>query len=165
MNVLRRFVGLAILASANLLLFQHLVAQLPTPSATVIPQPQLLTAPYLAVSYSSGQSITVPINDGISTLVCVQPDQLVQLTVQYPTSQALQTVNLQSLDGGAVLPTTTTAGADGTLNFTFQVGHTPGVYQVALNGGGEELGLQFWVLDQQSGAANPPCATANNPNY
>jgi hypothetical protein len=128
----------------------------------------------LVVTYNSVQSITVPINDGISALVGVQPDQIVQVTVQYSPSQALQTVNLESLDGGTVRSPNDTGAPisiDGTLTFTFQAGHTPGLNQVSLLSGAQpssipqEVNVQFWVLDQQNSNLNPPAATAAKPNY
>lgn len=149
----------------------------------------------LVVSYNSAQSITVPINDGISTLVGVQPDQVVEVTVRYSPTQALQAVNLEALDGGDVLPPSAKVtppnssnptaivpiGVDGALTFIFVAGHTPGLNQVSLlctgvpvvqdlqsvtpSGGQQEVGLQFWVLNQETPEINPPAATADNPSY
>jgi hypothetical protein len=142
----------------------------------------------MIVTYSSAQSITVPINDGISTLVGVQPDQLIQVVVKYSPSQALQVVNLEGLDGGTVLPPivgpidpgllcsgdgcpqgvpalSLFISTEGMLTFTFRAGHTTGLNQVSLVDGSQEVGLQFWVLNLQTPDLNPPAATADNPSY
>gem|GEM_PF-3471128 len=86
------------------------LAQLPSPTPTPPDAPPLPNPPYAIVTYfpadPAGQSVSVisPCVDGIFALVGLQPDQVVQVIVQYPTSQALQIVNLEALDGGIILP-------------------------------------------------------------
>ncbi len=80
----------------------------PGPFAT--PTPPSLTPPYAIVTYpaadATAQAVSVvsPCTDGIFALVGLQPDQVVQVVVQYPTAEALQLVNLEALDGGIILP-------------------------------------------------------------
>jgi hypothetical protein len=62
------------------------------------PLPQQVT-----VKYNSLQLVTVPINDGISTLVGLSPDQTVTVIVYYLATQAAQSVNIEALDGGTIL--------------------------------------------------------------
>jgi hypothetical protein len=49
-----------------------------------------------------------------------------------------------------------TPSADGNFTFIFQAGHLPGLYQIRVQQGNQVLGLQFWVLDSQHPANNPP---------
>lgn len=173
----------------------HSRAQLPTPTPT---PPGLPTPPYAIVTYASAStstsslSVVSPCVEGVFGLVGLQPDQVIQVVVQYPTSQALQLVSLEALDGGTILPpssvsaTTTNVSigqllqgvpipatpqvaslvisANGTLTFTFKATHDPGRNQIALRQGGQELGLQFWVFDLQNAANNPVAITPATPN-
>jgi len=62
-------------------------------------------------------------------------------------------------DGGQLLDVPEdglVADSDGNVTFRFQVGHQPGLYQVALRDDTHEMGVQFWVVDTQSPDANPP---------
>jgi len=124
--------------------------------------------PYAAITYPAAdptsQSTTVftPCPAKMFALVGLQPGQAVNVVVQYPTSQALQIVNLTAPDGGVILPPSAdtptivtpvfppcadgqcppaTVGsrslslviaADGTLSFTFVATNEPGRYQVPL---------------------------------
>jgi hypothetical protein len=138
-------------------------------SRGVVP-PNMPTAPpnlaVAVVTYGSTGGFAVSrCPKGIFELVAVQPDQTVQVTIQYPASQALQTVLAETLDGGAItFPAGgSVIGADGTLSFTFQAGHDPGLNQVSLRAGVQELGLQFWVLDTQNPQNNPLALSPSNP--
>jgi hypothetical protein len=164
------------------------VAQLPTPTPTPA---ELPNPPYAIVTYPSAnpatqsQSVTTSCLNGIFELVGLQPDQVVQVVVQYPTNQALQVVNLEALDGGIILPPTVgpvnpprgpltvpvqpvslslVISTDGTVVFTLQATHNLGRNQIRLRQGSQELGLQFWVLDPQNPQNNPPAITPDNPN-
>lgn len=171
MKFIVHLMGLLFLATINLLTISNLSAQ--TPAST----PDAGTAPpgvYAIVTYSSGQSVVAPAAGGIFSLVGLQPGEVVQVVVQYPTSKALQVVNLEALDGGIVLPPKMTRGTrqtpfsrgigvDGTLSFAFQASANPGLNQVSLRQGAKSLGLQFYVLDPQNPQNNPPTITPANP--
>ena len=171
MKFIARLTGLFVLVSVNLLTISKLSAQ--TPAST----PDAGTAPpgvYATVTYSSGQSVVAPGAGGIFSLVGLQPGDVVQVVVQYPTSKAMQVVNLEALDGGIVLPPKMTRGtrrtpfsrvigADGTLSFAFQAGSDPGLNQVSLRQGAKSLGLQFYVLDAQNPQNNPSAITPATP--
>ena len=168
------------------------------PTTDPLPQP-----PYAIITYPSAdpttQSVSVvsPGVDGVFALVGLVPNEIVQVTVQYPTSEALGLVSLNALDGGMILPPSSLdiatqsvsapwglvqqllpvilqpkipqvpsliIGADGTLSFTFVATSNPGKNQVSLQEGGQELGLQFWVLDPQNVQNNPPTINPGNPN-
>ena len=148
------------------------VAILVVSGGVLPPEPiqNLPTAPpnlaVAVVTYGSTGGFAVSrCGKGIFELVAVQPDQTVQVTIQYPATQALQTVLAETLDGGTI---TFPAGgsvtsAQGTLTFTFQAGHDPGLNQVSLRQGVQELGLQFWVIDTQNPLNNPPALSPSNP--
>jgi hypothetical protein len=57
-----------------------------------------------ADSATQSASVVSPCANGIFALVGLQPGQVIQVVVQYPTTQALQIVNLEALDGGMILP-------------------------------------------------------------
>ena len=87
----------------------HLRAiQPPDPTSPNLQSPY--NPPYAAITYPAAdpttQSTTVftPCTGNIFALVGVQPGQAVNVVIQYPTSQALQFVNLVAPDGGMVLP-------------------------------------------------------------
>ena len=165
----------------------------PYPSPSPLPSP-----PYAIVTYPSTDPSTPTVSlvsrcaGGVFALVGLQPDQVIQVVVQYPTNKALQLVSLEALDGGMILPpssvstggtTTITVGqllqgvpipavpqvssfviaADGRLTFTFKATHDPGRNQVSLRQGSQELGLQFWVFDLSDPQNNPPAITPATP--
>src|SRR5438445_7668938 len=146
------------------------LAQLPNPTATA--RPSLPDPPYAIVTYPSSDattpsvSVVSPCAGGIFSLVGLQPDQVIQVVVQYPTTQALQLVNLEARDGGTILPpssvdtsgiNTITVGqllqgvplpatpqvsslvisANGKLTFTFIATHDPGSNQISLRQGSQ----------------------------
>jgi hypothetical protein len=116
--------------------------------------------------------------NGVFQLVSLPQGQLTQIVVQYPPSEATETVKIEALDGGLLAASvTTTAGgysvahtvtvpskrvdsgtisANGTFTFLFQTGHPPGLYQIRIRRATQVLGLQFWVEDPQHPANNPP---------
>jgi hypothetical protein len=105
------------------------------------------------------KAVSLASKDGIFDLVGIAPDQWLAVTVQYPLSQVGHRITAEALDGGHIISTAGTTllvGADGTIHFQFQAGHGPGFNHIALHDAGDELGLQFWVLDQQNPGRNPP---------
>jgi hypothetical protein len=105
------------------------------------------------------KSVSLASKDGIFDLVGIAPDQWVGVTVQYPLSETGHRITVEPLNGGYIistLGTTMLVGVDGTIHFQFRVTHLPGLNYVALHDGPHELGLQFWVLDQQNPGRNPP---------
>src|SRR2546423_458472 len=97
-----------------------------------------------------------------------QPDQIVKATLTLGSNRAGRTFEAVALDGGILFDTENGIVADdqGKISFTFQVGHHPGLYQVALyDGSAHEIGIQFWVVNNENSEANPkvdlpPDATA-----
>lgn len=79
----------------------------------------------------------------------VQPLQLVSIALQYPVTLAGTIVAIEPLDGGRVGTNGDPfrVAGDGTLNFTYEVGESPGLYQVRLHYDEHAVALQFWVFD------------------
>jgi len=72
---------------------------------------------------------------------------MIDIAVQYSNAEAGKTISVEPLDGGQIIAPAKNliVSSDGTIHFKFHAGHSPGVYQIALRTGGQELGLQFWV--------------------
>jgi hypothetical protein len=109
--------------------------------------------------------------NGIFQLVSFPQDQLVQVVVQYPASEAAEVVRIEALDGGLLAASvsattqppvpskradTGTVSANGIFTFLFKAGHPPGLYQIRIQRATQIIGLQFWVEDPQHPANNPP---------
>jgi hypothetical protein len=131
--------------------------------------PTALTVPYATVKYPDGSSLTAVCYSGIFERVGVLPDQVVQVAIQYDDRRSQQQVSITALDGGAAISAAATSAGRGAvvrtdeaakLTFTFQAGHEPGMNQVSLRQGGEELGLQFWIVDPKNPGADPTVLTA-----
>jgi hypothetical protein len=116
------------------------------------------------VDFGNGQSFTASCHRGAFERVGLRHDQTVDIVVQYSTADAGRTITVVPLDGGQVIAPARNliVAADGTIHFKFRVGHPPGAYQVALHNGTQELGLQFWVRDEQNPRNNPPVANPGN---
>lgn len=114
--------------------------------------------PVLLVSLGPTGSVFATANGNIFPLVGVQPDQSIQITVQFGTDQIAQTAQLTALDGGTLTfpPTGLTVSPEGTIAFSFVATHDPGLNQISLLVGGQEFGVQLWVLDLSDPANNPP---------
>jgi hypothetical protein len=110
-----------------------------------------------SIAFDSGRSVTALCHQGGFDRVGLRHDQTVDIAVQYSTAVAGTPITVVPLDGGAVVASRKDliVGADGTIRFKFRAGHQPGVYQIALHNGNQELGLQFWVLDEEHPANNP----------
>lgn len=87
----------------------------------------------------------------------LQPDQIVGVTLNLGANGAGRTYDAALLDGGALLGVDNGLIADsqGVLRFKFKAGHAPGLYQIALNDGTHEIGLQFWVINEAKPQDNP----------
>ncbi len=83
---------------------------------------------------------------------------MVDISVQYPRANAGRLIVVEPLDGGRLIANSARLliAPDGTLAFRFQAGQEPGVYQISLHDGAEELGVEFWVLDPDHPDHNPP---------
>lgn len=94
---------------------------------------------------------------GSFTMVGVHPDQVIDVTIQYPVTKTAHLISAEALDGGQVLVQgPILVGLNGSVHFQFRAAHSPGVNHIALRDGRQELGLQLWVVDEQRPERNPP---------
>jgi hypothetical protein len=111
-----------------------------------------------------GQSVTATSRRGLCDRVGLQPNQIVDVTVQFFAPKAGHTITVEPLDAGRIIGASGqfVVAADGTIKFTYQAGREPGISQISLHDGAQEIGLQFWVLDQQHPENNPPVVNSGN---
>ena len=139
---------------------------------TITPLPTTVNPPILGPSATvvlptAAYAISRSVN-GLFQRVGIPPDQVAQVTVQYPSSQSGEFVKVEAVDGGLVAVNTQTPptlppvslpipidiaytpfgrgviSANGTFTFVFKAGHTPGLYQLRL----KPNGLQYTQTDQ-----------------
>jgi hypothetical protein len=144
MNLLCRFVGLAVFASANFLLFQDVRAQSPGVTATV--------------QFSNGQSLSIV---NLSDFIGIQPSEIVSVTIQLPVQDVGYTFDIGALDGGRILSRGIVAEG-GTISFTFRAPANAGLDRIAIRGVSKAFRMQFWVLDPANSRNNPPVITPAN---
>jgi hypothetical protein len=154
----RRLFGLIALISVSLVRTSFVCAQSPTAATTI-------ASATLTINFGGDQLVAATIQQGISDLVGLQPNQVVDVTVQLPAKRAGRTIIVHPLDGGRVIGATNklVVEADGTISFRFQASGQAGTSQVSLRDGGRELGLQFWVFDLLNPQNNPPAITPATP--
>lgn len=147
-------------------------APVPTPAPTSTPEvsptppipqpsPPLLSSAVDAtaiISLAPDKSVSTSSRNGSFERVGLQPNDLVEIVVRYPLSKVGRLIIPAPLDGGEIVSSekVLVPGVDGTIRFKFRAGGDPGVYQVALLDGAQELGLQFWVLDGRPARDVPP---------
>jgi hypothetical protein len=113
------------------------------------------------IQFSDGQTATVTSS---SDTVGLQPNETVNITVQFSQDKAGHLLKVEPLDGGCVLSgSQTVVASDGTAIFQFQGGRSPGRYQLSVHDSAEEVGLQFWVLDLTNPQNNPRVLAPGNP--
>jgi hypothetical protein len=117
-----------------------------------------------AIDLGNNQIVTVSSHQGGFDRVGLRHDQTVDIAVQYPTASAGETIGVEALDGGQVIAAgkSLTIGSDGAIHFKFRAGHLPGAYQIVLRKRNKEIGLQFWVRDDEHPGNNPPVINAGN---
>jgi hypothetical protein len=105
------------------------------------------------ISLSSDQSVAVTSIGRTSDRVNVRPNQTVNVSMQFSAARAGDQVVIQTLDGGNVgnAGDVPTVAADNSLQFTFQASADPGLNRIIVRDGNQEIGLQIWVVDPNSG--------------
>ncbi len=135
-------VGLALLAGICLLSLQ-------APSVLATPPVSGTTAPSLEVIATNGAGKETHLQslNGRVPLVLVRPNQVVPVTLQFPSEKAGFPVAATPIDGGEVdggrlviLPT-------GKVIFTFKPGPAPGRYRLLVQTPVEQHLLEFYVVD------------------
>ena len=116
------------------------------------------------IDLGTAQAVTAYCRKGNFDRVGLRHDQTVDIAVQYSAAPVGQAIIVEALDGGQVIAPTKNliVGTDGTIHFKFRAGHQPGIYQIALNSGARQLGLQFWVMDEEHPRNNPPVVNSGN---
>ncbi|HKP03086.1 MAG TPA: hypothetical protein VJU77_06920 [Chthoniobacterales bacterium] len=111
-----------------------------------------------AIDLGNDQVVTVSSHQGGFDRVGLRHDQTIDVRVQYSAAKIGQPITVEALDGGSVVAASKdlVVAADGTIHFKFRAGHQPGVYQIAVRNGSQELGLQFWVRDDEHPGNNQP---------
>jgi hypothetical protein len=143
----------------------ELDGQTPTPTPTPPPLPNAI------VSYSATQSVVAPSDDGIFQLVGLQPDEVVQVTINCEADWELGENIIETLDGGILLGATQSStksitiptGTGQTISFSFQAKHNPGRNQISIQKDDRGLVLQFWVLQSETPQDNPHAITPETP--
>ena len=90
--------------------------------------------------------------NGVLPMVMVRQNQVVPVTLQFPTTTAGTPVAVIPVDGGRINGGTPTVLPTGKFVFTFSPGAVPGRYRVIVRMRAEEHLLEFYVVDP----ANPP---------
>jgi hypothetical protein len=87
------------------------------------------------------------------------PEQLVTVTLQFPTKQAGKPVSAASLDGGKVSLTRDASelliAENGEARFQFQGGASPGLYRLMIQLEADTYELEFYVLNLAHPELNP----------
>jgi len=112
--------------------------------------------PVVAIRFADSKLLTTSAEGGLSDLVALQPDEVVNVQLNFPLSAMQQRIVVQSLDGGFASGTENTIDADGTLNVTFQAGSSPGLNRILVINQGTSSILRFWVINTAEPSANPP---------
>ena len=127
------------------------------------PPPPPPTEPTAIIRAGLAQPVIIKSSDGSFAQVGLTRGQLVDIAVQYPAAKAGDAIVAVPLDGGRVIaPLSLVVAGDGVIRFQFQAGNQVGAYQVALHDGAQELGLHFWVLDEQHPEKNPVVVNLKN---
>ena len=150
-------IGLAFLVSASFFATPRLAAQTSSQPGS-LPLSRTGNGPIAVISFADGSSLTTSAERGVSDLVALQPEEAVNLQLNFPASTAGRRVVVQSLDGGFAKASGdgSIVNPDGTLNLTFQAGASPGLNRILILDGGTSSLLRFWVINTEQPTANPP---------
>lgn len=114
---------------------------------------------YLPDGQSTAEDEVEGKNEGGKTdkLPGLEPDQVVKVTLKFGAQKSGETIEASAPDGGTIIAPEEGLVADeeGNVSFDFQVGHEAGLYQVALRDAVHEMGIQFWVMNNQEPEADP----------
>jgi len=111
------------------------------------------------IQFSNGQTVNVT---DFSNLIGTQPNDFVNITIEFPSDAIGQPVIVEAIDGGSVSTGSSirVVEADGSLSFAFFGTTKPRLKSVGIRGGAGTFLLQFWVLDLANPQNNPSTLTA-----
>jgi hypothetical protein len=116
----------------------------PAPDPTPVPDNTLTSA-----QVTVGQQTFTPRNlSAHFERIAVQPQQSVQITLTFPQDELTNEVRIAALDGGTINGERTKRFSlenSRTVEFTFTLGPTPGLYQLGLSRGSHDEVMEFWV--------------------
>lgn len=117
----------------------------------------------LVVNSGAGKSVETKIIYGVALPIGLQPNQTVDVSVQFPAGRAGESIPVSVWDGGKISTASNNAlvGGDGRLTFTFQAGSSPGLYRVVLQPASEEYCVRFWVINPNQPKKKPRISLAN----
>jgi hypothetical protein len=94
--------------------------------------------------------------DGRVPMLMVKQNQVVPVTLQFPSTKAGTPVAAMSLDGGKVSDQPLVVLATGQVSFTFNPGAGPGRYRVVVQTPTEQHLLEFYVDDPNNPVGKTP---------
>lgn len=135
--------GLALLASGLLCLAPGVYAQ------DDDPQPIVSRAIAATVDYGNDNIFHPAKTSTDFEPLGVLPQQMLTITVQFPSELSGQPMIVEALDNGAlsVPEGGLFVGEDGNVTFQFQVGNAFGACRIAVHQPDDSNFLQFWVVD------------------
>lgn len=118
------------------------------------------------ITSASGAERQLLSHDYVVDRVGLGPNQVVTVTLQFPSDLRGEPVALAPIDGGEVTADegieNLIVGEDGSVSFSFQAGRGPGLYRLLVETGTIAYRLEFWVLDLTHAEKNPPHAQIIN---
>jgi hypothetical protein len=107
------------------------------------------TAPALEVIAINGAGLEKHLSSyqGVVPLLMVRPNQVVPVTLQFPTDKAGTPLAATPLDGGQISGGNPLVLPTGKTMFTFSPGPVPGRYRVVVQTPFEQHLLEFYVVD------------------
>lgn len=112
------------------------------------------------ITSASGAERHLLTQDYIVDRVGLGPNQVVAVTLQFPTALGGKPVAVTPFDGGEATANygmeNLAVGRDGTVSFSFQAGWSPGLYRLGVQLDAYDYRLEFWVLDPGNPQRNPP---------
>ena len=140
---------LLLLASINLALTAAALAQ--TLSEQVAD-----TSLEVTIKSASGQERRPVHHGSLVDRVGLSPGQTVNVALKFPGKGAGESVVVGALDGGTLTAQEGLAtSSEGTVQFAYQGGTTPGRYRVLAQIAGQDYWLEFYVLDTTNPSKNP----------
>ena len=113
------------------------------------PQPIVSRAISVTVDYGNDNIFTPEKTSTDFQQLGVDPEQILTITVQFPSELAGQPMIVEALDGGtpSIPEGGLFVGSDGRVTFQFQAGDGFGACRVAVHQPDDSNFLQFWVVD------------------
>lgn len=112
------------------------------------------------ITSASGTERHLLTYDYIVERVGLGPNQVVTVTLQFPTAIRGKPVTVTPYDGGEATSDegmeNLVVGDDGMVSFSFQAGWSPGLYRLRVQLEAYDYQLEFWVLDLGNQQRNPP---------